>query len=51
MGNRPLRLLGALILLPAMFISYAGTGMAVSVPSPVGDAPVLLPGAEPQNEE
>jgi uncharacterized repeat protein (TIGR01451 family) len=51
MGKRPLRLLGALILVPAMLVSYAGTGAAVTVPRPVGDAPVLIPGAQPQNEE
>src|SRR5437867_11026269 len=51
MGKRSLHLLVALSVLPAMLISFAGTGYAVTVPSPVGDAPVLIPGSEPSGED
>ena len=51
MGKRSLRMLGAVIALPAMLASFAGPGYAVTVPSPVGDAPVLIPGSEPLAED
>jgi len=51
MGKRPLHLLVALTVLPAMLGAFAGTGYAVTVPSPVGDAPVMIPGSEPLGED
>ena len=43
MGKRSLHLLAALVVLPAMIASFAGPGFAVTVPAPVGDAPVMSP--------
>ena len=44
MGKRSVRLLGALVITLATVFATNGPGMAVQVPSPVGDAPVLVPG-------
>src|SRR2546423_9016398 len=44
MGKNAARALSALILCFAMFAAGAGPGAAVTVPSPVGDRPVLVPG-------
>src|SRR5438067_11420129 len=51
MGKRSLHLLVALTVLPAMLGSFAGTGYAVTVPSPVGDAPVIIPCSAPLAED
>jgi len=51
MGKRGLRALSALFVSFAMVVSFAGSGAAVRVPAPVGDAPVLIPGSEPLGED
>jgi len=44
MGKRGLRALSAVVVSLAMIGAAGGSGMAVTVPSPVGDAPVFIPG-------
>ena len=51
MGKRSLHLLVALMLAAAMVFSFAGSGYAVRVPKPAGDAPVMIPGSEPLGED
>ncbi len=46
MGKRGLRGLSAFVVSIAMVAAATATGMAVTVPSPVGDAPVFIPGTE-----
>src|ERR1051325_8756595 len=39
------------MLATAMVFSFAGSGYAVRVPKPAGDAPVMIPGSEPLGED